>query len=300
MKPEQQLMNTLEAIASKAEIVNAAKYINLYYSVFTPDSQLWNETKKVFNNKYNNIFDMYSKDIIANKFINELLLRHYPCERTVKSAIVNSLKCKQDTVLFEMPVLDSRIDVCRINGNSFAYEIKTEFDTFKRLKKQLDDYSKIYEYIFVVVPQQFYKEVLVLIPEFCGVQVFSHDRIAGGFTFYTKRKATKSPYIDPNLQLGCLSKDILGTWMSQKKIKKIPPTKAGRISLLMNKYCAKTINTDFKHIVKQAYKSNWEFILDNYNAILPIDIQAFFSNPLDPNLLYLKDNNYVVNEWSTE
>jgi hypothetical protein len=289
MRLEQNLLTKIEEAASDTEIINAAKYINLSYSIFSTDEQLWEEVKRAFGEKYTGVFDVYANQIIANSFINELLLKYYPCERTVKYALVNSLKNKHDTVLFEMPVLDSRVDVCRINGNSYAYEIKTEFDSFKRLKKQIDDYSRVYEYIFVVIPKNFYQAVVEIIPYFCGIRILRQDSNDGKIYFTTKRKAIKSPNIDSISQLSSLSKGSLGFWLTNKGIKKIPPSKEDRINFIISKYTPKTINYAFKQIVKYSYKDNWTFLLKHYNEILPIDIQAFFNSSLEPRLLYLKN-----------
>lgn len=289
MRLEQNLLAKIEEAASDTEIINAAKYINLSYSVFSTDEQLWEEVKRAFGEKYTDVFDVYANRIIANSFINELLLKYYPCERTVKYALVNSLKNKHDTVLFEMPVLDSRVDVCRINGNSYAYEIKTEFDSFKRLKKQIDDYSRVYEYIFVVIPKNFYQTVVEIIPCFCGIRILRQDSNDGKIYFTTKRKAIKSPNIDSLSQLSSLSKGSLGSWLTNKGIKKIPPSKEDRINFIISKYTPQTINYAFKQIVKYSYKDNWTFLLKHYNEILPIDIQAFFNSSLEPKLLYLKN-----------
>lgn len=286
---EKMLLEEIEQKLSIEELINASKYINLSYSVFSTDEQLWGEIKHSFGDKYVNIFEKYSDKIIANRFINELLLKYYPCERTVKYALVNSLKNKHDTVLFEMPVLDSRIDVCRINGNSYAYEIKTEFDSLKRLKKQIDDYSNVYEYVFVVIPKSFYKEVIEIIPDYCGIRILQHDYNTGKISFSAKRKAKKSPNINSISQLRSLSKENIGMWLFEKGIKKIPHSKEGRINYIIERYSPRTINYAFKQIIKLSYKNNWNFLLEHYNEILPIDIQVFFNSSLDPKLLYLKN-----------
>jgi len=291
MSLEMDLLEALEEVNTASDLQNAARYINFRYNVFSTDTQLWKEIKNTFGEKYRYIFNNYENTIIANRFINVLLMKYYPCERTVKYAIVNSLRNKQNTVLFEMPVIDSRVDVCRINGNSYAYEIKTEFDNFKRLKKQIDDYSKVYEYVFVVIPKVFLKEIMNLVPPYCGIRILKHNPSSGEISFYTERKALKSPNLDPYSQLCCLSKEHLGIWLSQKKIKPIPPTKSERISLIIEKYTATTINTYFKKMVKQIYKDNWDFVRSNFDDILPIDIQAFFSSSIDPRLIYLKNIN---------
>ncbi len=286
MTHELQLLNEIEKKLSVKELLIAAKHINKQYSIFTPDTQLWNQLKDVFGVQYSEIFDNYSKLIIANKFINALLLKYYPCERTLKYYIANELKSKEDTVVFEMQSLNSRVDMCRINGSSYAYEIKTEFDTFRRLEKQINDYSKVFEYIYVVVPESNLEELIEVLPSFCGIITYTFEQ---KISLLESRKATKSLNIEPKLQLENLSVQDINSIINGHKIKKIPSSKEDRIQFLLNKYSARTINKDFKLILKNLYKSNWNFVRDNFSDILPIDIQSFFSNTIDPSLIYFHE-----------
>jgi len=50
----------------------------------------------------------------------------------------------------ELPIGRSIIDVAVANGTTTAYEIKTEFDSAKRLKSQTVDYLKVFDRVFVV------------------------------------------------------------------------------------------------------------------------------------------------------
>ncbi len=287
---EESLMVQIEQASSTEDIINAARHLNQTYSPFSTDAVLWKEVKTAFSPQQEQLFNGYSEKVIANKFINLLLLKYYPCERTIKYALIERLNKRLDTVLFEMPVLDSRIDVGRINGNSFAYEIKTEFDSLRRIEKQVSDYSRVYEYIIVILAPQFYEEALKLVPDYCGIWTYSHTRGTGKTAFQKKRPERRSPYLSPHSQLQCLSQQSLLSILRNKKIQdsSIPATKEERIDLIMDVYAPRTINTKFKAMVKEMYASNWEFIHENYHAILPIDIQAIFGSTIDPDLLYLK------------
>ncbi len=50
----------------------------------------------------------------------------------------------------EFPVASSIVDVAVFNGTSTAYEIKTQFDSAKRIKTQTVDYQKTFEFVYVV------------------------------------------------------------------------------------------------------------------------------------------------------
>lgn len=289
MKPEEELMIEVEGIATDDELLMAAKQINKLYNMYSSDMDIWRMLESVFGENFHCLFNRYSKEMIANKFINLLMLKYYPCERVVKYALVDALKQKHDTVLFEMPVLDSRIDVCRLNGHSYAYEIKTEYDNFSRLDKQLHDYAMVYEYVYVVVPYQCYDAVVNMIPDYCGIRLMKHDRENGSTRFYAKRSAKKSPEISPEAQLSCLSKKSLGNIFKRAKIKEVPFAREERVEQIINRYAPETVNRMFKQEVKHIYEGNWNFVLTHYEEILPIDFQNFFSCPLDPELLYYKE-----------
>lgn len=291
MLPEQLLLSEIEKRAQLSEIITAAKYLNLSYNLFTTDHSLWNEVKSAFGQDYEQIINCFDDQVIANKFINLLLLKYYPCERTVKHALVDNLKDKKDTVLFEMPVLGSRVDVGRINGNSYAYEIKTELDSLKRLKKQISDYSRVYEYVYVVIAPIFFDEVVALIPDYCGIWIYNHNKETSSIKFSKKRTAKKSPNLCPYSQLKCLSQQSLLSILPIKEIKGSPASKEARIQKILELYSSRTINSKFKVLIKQAYANNWEFIRNHYPSILPIDMQAVFNSPIDPNVLYYKNFN---------
>lgn len=286
---EEELLAEIERASQSREIIAAAKYLNKIYNLFSTDPILWEEVRTAFNRKHEQLFDKYCEKLIANKLINLLLLKYYPCERTVKHALIDTLKNKPDTVLFEMPVLGSRVDIGRINGNSYAYEIKTELDSLKRIRKQISDYSHVYEYINLVIAPFFYDEVVESVPEYCGITIYYHDKNSGKISFIKRRSAKKNPNICPQSQLECLSQQmLLSILKDNKKIMDIPATKEEKIKLIMTIYASRTINSKFKSLIKQMYANNWEFIRENYTSILPIDVQAFFNSPIDPKLIYLK------------
>ena len=285
---EEQLLEEIEKITSISEIVDAAKYLNENYNLFSTDPILWDHLKVAFNYKYEALFNRYSNQIIANKLINLILLTYYPSERVIKHALVDFLKTNQDTILFEMPILSSRVDIGRINGNSYAYEIKTELDSLNRIEKQINDYSQVYEYIILVIAPLFLKEVLDLVPDYCGIWVYNHDKKSKKITFSKKRSPRKSPFLNSSSQLNSLSQYSLYSILKSKNIKNIPLNKEDKIKLIKGLYKPRTINTKFKALTKQAYKNNWNFIVENYSSILPIDVQTFFNNPIEPNLVYFK------------
>jgi len=85
----------------------------------------------------------------------DLLRKNYRNEYVYKSAIVNKVvfgrhSPKTSSSSIELPVNNSIVDVAVFNGHSTAYEIKTEFDTPKRLVTQSIDYLDVFEKVYIV------------------------------------------------------------------------------------------------------------------------------------------------------
>ena len=86
------------------------------------------------------------------------MLENYKNEYVFKNLIAQEILIKKhwlktSTLFTELRVVKSKVDIVIFNGSSYAYEIKTEFDNFNKLIKQLNDYEKVFEYINVVTPE---------------------------------------------------------------------------------------------------------------------------------------------------
>jgi hypothetical protein len=63
----------------------------------------------------------------------------------------------------------SRIDLAVVNGDLHGYEIKSESDNLARLPRQAEIYSKIFDYVTVVVGPSHVKAVSQAIPDWWGI-----------------------------------------------------------------------------------------------------------------------------------
>lgn len=86
----------------------------------------WSYLAEAYRNEY-----VYKNDLVSRLIFG----RHSP--RTTSFHL-------------EMPVGQSIADAVVANGTTTAYEIKTEFDTAKRLKSQTSDYLRVFDKVFVV------------------------------------------------------------------------------------------------------------------------------------------------------
>jgi hypothetical protein len=62
-----------------------------------------------------------------------------------------------------------RTDLAVVNGKFYAYEIKSPSDTLARLPKQSELYSKVFDYVTLVVHEGFCKRATDIIPEWWGI-----------------------------------------------------------------------------------------------------------------------------------
>lgn len=83
------------------------------------------------------------------------LSRSYRCEYVYKAAIANRIVCgrhspRTASLAMELGVASSIADVVVFNGTSTAYEIKTEYDSHRRLSTQTADYLRAFDKVYVV------------------------------------------------------------------------------------------------------------------------------------------------------
>ena len=81
-------------------------------------------------------------------------------------------KNPEDTIVideFSSSYSSARIDISVLNGSLHGYEIKSERDTLERLPKQIEYYTKIFEYITVVTTDKYTEKIIEIVPDFFGI-----------------------------------------------------------------------------------------------------------------------------------
>ena len=139
-------------------------------------------------------------------FFYSLLITQYQCEYVYKNVIATRLYLDRrhsfDNSLLssEFRSGKSRADVVIINGTSTVYEVKSKYDSLRRLDGQLNDYRRIFDRIFVVTQAENAKEILELVDSSIGVLVLS-DRC----TLDELREAqTNKSNTDPDAIFACM------------------------------------------------------------------------------------------------
>lgn len=287
----QEMMSEMELLYNSEELKQISKLLNKNYNLYLSDAQLWKMVSNTFGETINPTLDKYKEKYLANEFINAFLLKYFTGERIIKYHFMNNfINSSNEIVLFEMNADDSRVDFCRVNGSSYAYEIKTELDNLNRLTKQIEDYSKVFEYVYVITYDGYVNKVKDILPSHCGIIIYKKTNQE--YSFINDRKAKKSPFLDPLAQIRNLSSDDIKFLLNKMKVKSIPAKRLERESIIL-KYKPVTINRLFKLAVKNKFYRQWSFIQSNFKEILPIDIQVFFHQPISPSLAYYKDSSIV-------
>lgn len=106
------------------------------------------------------------------------LRKHYCCEYVYKAAIADRIvfgrhSPRTASMHVELPVGRSIVDVAVFNGTSTAYEIKTEFDSERRLSTQTPDYLRAFERVYVVTHPALVARYSRILDERVGVLALS-------------------------------------------------------------------------------------------------------------------------------
>ena len=92
------------------------------------------------------------------KYVYQILEKNYQNEYVFKNSFLNDWLISEighnNTKVFnEFRVGNAVADLVMFNGRSKVFEIKTEFDSTKRLNLQIENYSKAFNQIFLIVPE---------------------------------------------------------------------------------------------------------------------------------------------------
>lgn len=133
------------------------------------------------------------------KYAYHTIARKYRCEYVYKNEIISKLLIrkygtKNTIAINEFHVRSSIVDFALFNGDSKAFEIKTEYDTQKRLEHQIEEYSKLFQKCYVVIPDIFFDNYKDNIPKNIGIVVLTTNN--GRIQLEEMKKAFPNDYID--------------------------------------------------------------------------------------------------------
>ena len=146
------------------------------------------------NSYFNHLKAIYSK-----------MAKEYRCEYVYKNELIHELikkyGTKSTTFYNEFRVGESIADIAFFNGESKAFEIKTQYDSSKRLNKQLQSYCKVFDKCYVVVPEE---RLFDYYEQNDNTGIILLKRVNGRMVLEEFRKAKQNDVYDAALLMSCL------------------------------------------------------------------------------------------------
>lgn len=135
-----------------------------------------------------------------------VLSKNYRCEYVYKNELIKLLikkyGVKDSVYLNEFRVGNSIADIVVFNGESKAFEIKTEYDTSRRLDKQMDDYKRFFDKCYIVVPEDRVNYYCAIIEPSTGIIAMSLNR--SHIVLKEIRPATSNEKFEHKALMSCL------------------------------------------------------------------------------------------------
>ncbi|MDN4617685.1 sce7726 family protein [Paenibacillus sp. PsM32] len=275
------------------ELTRIVKTLHDHYHPFLLDNQVWDLLKRTLPEMiYEDVISPYQEHIVGHKLVNNIVMNLYFGEKKVKYHLSQKyLHRKGEVSMFELNLGSSRLDYARINGHSYAYEIKTELDSLDKLEKQISDYSKAFEYVQVVCHPYHYKKVKENVPSFCGIVTYNDCKTDLPFSF--KQKRLRNPNIDASFQLSTLTAKELDKILKEENLNIDSLDRQSKQELISLSLSSAKINHHFKEKIKARFQKRWDFVCSHIDSIEPIDIQSFFKSNADPYWVYYKNSSIV-------
>lgn len=173
------------------------------------------EVMRWYSNDFSSIrtkIERYSPPIFSKKISYLSFLKHaysvlekfYPNEYVYKNEFINKWLIaeigKSDSVIYNEFRLGKAIaDLVMFNGNSKVFEIKTLLDKETRLSSQIIQYSKVFNEVYIIVPELKLEKYLSCNPD---VGVISYCESKSEFELI--RKSKLNSILDPDVLMEIL------------------------------------------------------------------------------------------------
>lgn len=149
-----------------------------------------------------------------------------------------------EVIFYEFPISNVRSDINRFNGMSHVYELKSPRDSTNRLENQLETYQQIFEYVHIVIPDNWEHECF----ENENIGIYKYDYPE--FNFITEKKPKRIVDHNSKLQLIQLQEsEIRGYFESGQKF----GSRDEMIEKILQESNSREINLFFKEVIKGRY-----------------------------------------------
>lgn len=159
------------------------------------------------SSKYSNLKCTTYLELLKKSY--SLISKYYRCEYVYKNELIKLLLKKYGTrnsVYFnEFKVGNSIADMVMFNGESKAFEIKTEYDTPRRLDKQMEDYKRFFDKCYIVIPENRLEEYNNIVESSTGIITMNQEN--GRVLLKEVRLAYQNERFEPEALMSCLRTD---------------------------------------------------------------------------------------------
>lgn len=111
------------------------------------------------------------------------------------AALRTSYGAEGSRISCELPIVGSatRVDVAVLGDTLIGIEIKSGCDSLRRLGKQVENYSRVFDEVWVVIDDIHRKSIEEKLPEWCGIQVAMPSE--SGMDFAIVRNPGRCPMV---------------------------------------------------------------------------------------------------------
>lgn len=159
-------------------------------------------------------------------------------DKDIRKILLDKIKNNDSRIVEEYDIGNRRADIVEIfKDKTICYEIKSDKDSLIRLSGQIDEYSKFFDEIYIVVGIK-YSNISDFIPDYCGIIIVSDK-------FKIVRKASKHNKFKLRNLLCLLWKEELNKIIDAENF----PKKLKRINKIQQrKFIMKNVDNDtLKH-----------------------------------------------------
>lgn len=146
---------------------------------------------------------------------------------------------------------ESIVDIAVVNGSMHGYEIKSDIDTLRRLPKQVENYSKVFDFVSIVTSKKYADIIASYIPEWWGIVEVNGSKSKA--LVIKKRLPLQNALVDVHSLVQLLWKDELVGLIDKHQLGK---AKKYKPKYEIWAYIAERVNEDeLKSYIRQCLKA---------------------------------------------
>lgn len=145
-------VNNQNRLRDYSTLFSRSEILSLKNGNFHSIIQKVNRYDKEWLSLGNNTFKDYLKyvyRILEENYINEYVVKN----SFLTQQLIPEMKCGDAVIFNEFRLRQSVADLAIFNGTSKVFEIKTEYDSASRLEIQIADYKKIFNQVYLIIPE---------------------------------------------------------------------------------------------------------------------------------------------------